>query len=264
MNWLTDTAEDDAEHFTAEAFLNYQLESRGIPRAALGVQSTVVVAFQPYIYQRLVEQSGAVESLPWGKLNHFPLASGAYQGHPLAVAQLPVGAPAAVMYLETLATGGAHTVIAVGAAGSLSEAAPIGSAILPTSALREEGTSYHYAPPDVPARPHAPLVEALRRACAGQGVAAHEGPVWTTDAPFRELTSRVRRHAAAGVLAVDMEASALFIVGARRGLRVASLFVVSDELFRPWAPAFFDAGYRAAAMTLAKCALIAATDATPH
>lgn len=258
MDWLTDVVEDDAEHFTAAAFLTYQLSARGLTLAELGVAPTVIVAFQPYIYQHLVDQCGATESPAWSKLNRFPLASGAYAGQPLSVAQLPVGAPAAVMYLETLAIGGARSVIAVGAAGSLSAAAPIASAILPTSAIREEGTSYHYAPPGLPALPDAALVGALRRACASRSVTAHEGPVWTTDAPFRELTNRVRRHAAAGVLAVDMEASALFIVGARRGLRVASLFVVSDELFHPWAPAFFDADYRAAADTLAECALAAA------
>jgi purine-nucleoside phosphorylase len=69
------------------------------------------------------------------------------------------------------------------------------------------------------------------------------------------MTSKVRRMAAQGVVAVDMEASAFYIVGAMRGLRVASLFIVSDELFHPWRPGFFDRSFRDSAMQIAECAL---------
>ncbi|MGD9892186.1 MAG: phosphorylase, partial [Dehalococcoidia bacterium] len=137
----------------------------------------------------------------------------------------------------------------------LQEYAPLGAAVLPTSAIREEGTSYHYQRPDIEARPDAALVDALRDACVQRGVIAHEGRIWTTDAPYREMTSKVRRLAAQGVVAVDMEASALYIVGAMRGLRVASLFIVSDELFHPWRPGFYDRSFRDSAMRIAECAL---------
>jgi uridine phosphorylase len=258
MDWLSDVPEDDAEHWTAQAFVNYALQSRGLPVDALGVRPAVVVAFQPYVYRALALATEAEEEAAWGTINRLPLAHGHRNGRDLSIAYLPVGAPAAVMYMEALAVGGARTVIAVGAAGSLQEYAPIGAAVLPTSAIREEGTSYHYRPPGVPAEPHPDAVAALRSACTDAGVVAHEGPVWTTDAPFRELTSKVRRMAARGVVAVDMEASAMFIVGAMRGLRVGTLFIVSDELFHPWAPGYQDRGYRAAAKRLAECAVNAA------
>ena len=260
MHWLDGAAEDDAEHFTAHAFLNYALGSRGLTFADLAVRSTVVATFQPYLYTHLVMATKAEEAEAWGQLHRFPLAHGAYQGHDISIASMPVGAPPAVMYLEMLAAGGVRTLLAVGAAGSLQEYAPIGAAMLPTSAIREEGTSYHYQPPDTPALPDADAVGALRAACAARSLIAHEGPVWTTDAPFRELTSKVRRLAAGGVLAVDMEASALFIVGAMRGVQLASLFVVSDELFHPWSPAFFDRSFRRLANTVAECALDAAVE----
>ena len=258
MDWLADIPENDAEHFTASAFVNYMLNSRGLTLADVGVRPTVIVTFQPYIYQHLVRVTQAEEPPVWGQLNRLPLAHGRFGGREVSINQLPVGAPAAVINLEVLAVGGARDVMAVGAAGSLQEYAPIGAAVLPTSALREEGTSYHYRPPDVPATPDPELVAALRAACGERGLIAHEGPIWTTDAPFRELTSKVRRMAANGIIAVDMEASALYIVGAVRGMRVASLFVVSDELFHPWAPGFFNRTYRNAANTIAECALAAA------
>lgn len=259
MDWLPDSAESDAEHFTAQAFLAYQLQSRGITAADLGVRGAVVVAFQPYIYTTLVRVAGAVQSEAWDRINRLPIAHGAHHGVPVSIAQLPVGAPAAVMYLESLIVGGATTIIAVGAAGSLTDRAPIGAAVIPTDALREEGTSFHYQPAAAMARPDPAALAAVRGACAVGGVAAIEGRVWTTDAPYRELTSKVERYARAGVVAVDMEASALFIVAAMRGVRLASLFVVSDELFHPWTPAFFDRSYRVAADRIAGCALEAAT-----
>jgi uridine phosphorylase len=255
MNWLIDDPEDAEEHFTAQAFLHYQLGSRGLTLPDLHIRPHVIATFQPFIYAHVVRLCGAEETNRSGLLNQIELARGRYAERDVTVIRLPVGAPAAVTFLEVLAAAGASNVIAVGAAGSLQEYAPVGAAVLPTSALREEGTSYHYRPPDEEAVPDADAMEALRSACVARGIIAHEGPVWTTDAPFRELTSKVRRFAAAGVVAVDMEASALYIVGAMRGLRVASLFIISDELFHPWRPAFFDRGYREAAKRIAACAL---------
>jgi uridine phosphorylase len=173
----------------------------------------------------------------------------------VSVVRLPIGAPAVASNSSCATVAGARTLIAVGAAGSLQERAPVGACVLPTSAIREEGTSYHYRPPAVEALPDSAALEALRATCSASGVIAHEGRAWTTDAPYRELSSKVRRFAEAGVLAVDMEASALFVVGPMRGVRVASLFIVSDELFHPWRPAFYDRGYRDAALRIASCAL---------
>ena len=255
MNWLSDDPEDAAEHFTAQAFLHYQLASRGLTLPDLQIRPHVVATFQPFIYAHLVRLCGAEATDRAGLLNQIELARGRQREREVTVIRLPVGAPAAVTFLEVLATAGARNVVAVGAAGSLQERAPVGAAVLPTSAIREEGTSYHYRPPGVAAVPDEAAVAALRVACGERDIIAHEGQVWTTDAPFRELTSKVRRFAAAGVLAVDMEASALYIVGAMRGLRVASLFIISDELFHPWRPAFFDRTYREAAAQIAACAL---------
>ncbi|MGE0543146.1 MAG: nucleoside phosphorylase [Dehalococcoidia bacterium] len=257
IDWLEDVAEDDEEHFTAHAFLNYQLQARGLTLADLDVGPRLVVTFQPFIYAHLLRLTGASESEAWKKLrsDRPPLARGRFRDTDVAVIRFPVGAPAAIASLEEMVIGGARSIVAVGSAGSLQEYAPLGAAVLPTSAIREEGTSYHYQRPDIEARPDAALVDALRDACVQRGVIAHEGRIWTTDAPYREMTSKVRRLAAQGVVAVDMEASALYIVGAMRGLRVASLFIVSDELFHPWRPGFYDRSFRDSAMRIAECAL---------
>lgn len=255
MNWLADVPEDDAEHFTAQAAMNYFLSVAGRTLDDVAVSPAIVITWQQVIFHHLVSRTGAENADSWMELNRCTLAHGRMDGRDVTIVLMPIGAPQSVTILEYLAIGGARTVVAVGAAGSLQDYAPIGAAVVPVRAIREEGTSYHYAPPETPALPDAGLVAELQAACREAGMIPHSGPVWTTDAPFRELTSKVRRFAADGVVAVDMEASALYVVGAQKGVRIASLLVVSDELFHPWTPAFRDRGYRLAARRIADVAL---------
>lgn len=113
--------------------------------------------------------------------------------------------------------------------------------MIPTEAIREEGTSHHYLLPEVPVHPSERLVRALEEACAAQGItpAPALGTSWTTDAPYRELVSKVERYRRAGALTVEMEAAALFAVAKVRRVEVALLLVVSDQLGERWKPAFF-------------------------
>lgn len=262
FEWTEGASRRAEVHRSPQAFLSFQLESHGLGHGDVQVAPRVVMTFQSYIYTHLVRLTSASRSEGWHKLlDELPVAHGNYLGTDVTVGQLPIGAPAAVLFLEQFAVCGARSLVAVGAAGSLQRAVPNGSAVLPTHALRQEGTSYHYQPGEVEAAPDGGLLASLREACVRRGVNAREGIVWTTDAPFREVPDEVQRLAGRDVLTVDMEASALFVVGAMRNLRVASLFIVSDELFHPWIPASFDHAYRASAARLAECALDAVVQA---
>jgi purine-nucleoside phosphorylase len=85
------------------------------------------------------------------------------------------------------------------------------------------------------------LMRQVAEACTAEGVCARAGAVWTTDAVFRETRDEVTRHQRNGVLAVEMECSALFTVGGFRGIEVAALLVVSDDLSSlTWRPGFKD------------------------
>ena len=94
----------------------------------------------------------------------------------------------------------------------------------------------------------------------------HKGKVWSTDAIFRETEEKVHSYACNGILAVDMEMSALIKVGVFRGVHVAGLLVVSDELgslrWRPGfrSPKFKEARILAAQVILESCREIARTD----
>ncbi len=151
------------------------------------------------------------------------------------------GAPFATIVVEELAALGVKRFLIVGMAGSLQPGVRVGSYVLCTKALRDEGTSHHYRGPGLYAHPSADLTKALRATLAREGVPFAEGPSWTTDAVYRETPPEIRRYRRAGILTVEMEASAVFAVSGHRGCRAAALFVISDHLDDAgWEPRFFD------------------------
>jgi uridine phosphorylase len=140
-----------------------------------------------------------------------------------------VGAPQAVMILEKLIVLGARRVLFFGWTGGLQADLSPGDIILPDQAISEEGTSRHYSDEPRP-RPAGPLLQELERLLEEEKLSYHKGPVWTTDAPYRETVEKVQSYQKLGVLGVEMETSALFTVGAFRGIEIAALLIVSDDL----------------------------------
>jgi uridine phosphorylase len=142
-----------------------------------------------------------------------------------------VGAPYAVMILESLVAGGVRRVICFGWCGAISPEIGIGDIIVPTSAVIGEGTSRHYLNDNnFASRPSESLVKMITAALRQKGLSYHEGRIWSTDAIFRETKDKVRKYQAQKVLAVEMETSALFTVGNYREIDLAAILVVSDEL----------------------------------
>lgn len=160
-----------------------------------------------------------------------PIREGFWQGEPVTLAGPAPGAPYAVMILEKLIALGAQTVIAVGWCGSLRAEATIGDLIIPDAAHSEEGTSGHYPLAEPDPKPAAGLCRTVQNRLSAAGLAFHLGKVWTTDAIYRETRAKVLAYGSQGILAVEMEMSALFTVARYRGVDLAGLLVVSDELF---------------------------------
>lgn len=162
--------------------------------------------------------------------------------HGVSVTGPFIGAPYAVMLLETLIAWGARKIIFLGWCGAVSEKVKIGDIVLPTSAVIDEGTSSHYGKADN-GRSHASssLVSMIRRVLEEKKIDFHAGEIWTTDAVFRETRQNVSDHRQNGILAVEMELSALFSVARFRRVAIAGVLVVSDELsVLEWRPGFKD------------------------
>jgi uridine phosphorylase len=142
-----------------------------------------------------------------------------------------LGAPQAVIGMEKLVALGAERIWVLGWCGSLQPDLKIGNLIIPTGALSEEGTSRHYPIGDrIPATDQE-LNNKLEEALQKKGQSAFRGIVWTTDAPYRETPRKVEKYKNRGILAVEMEMSALMTLAIYRKVRLAGLLVLSDELF---------------------------------
>jgi uridine phosphorylase len=162
------------------------------------------------------------------KLYLSEVFTGSFNGVQIALAGPMLGAPQTILILERMIALGVKTVIAAGWCGSLQKDVHIGDIVLPSATISEEGTSSHY--PAKSSSPSPSLFDSLRATLAVTGLSVHEGTVWTTDAPFRETIAKVKKFQSEGILSVDMETSALFTVSRFRGIDLAVVLVVSDDL----------------------------------
>ena len=102
--------------------------------------------------------------------------------------------------------------------------------MLITHALRDEGTSYHYLPPSDYAYANKHLLGKIQGAFLLLPEPVHLGPTWTTDAPFRETTTAIEQARQAGILAVEMEAAALYAFAAARHKPVICFAHVTNQM----------------------------------
>ncbi|MBM4423391.1 MAG: purine-nucleoside phosphorylase [Chloroflexi bacterium] len=151
-------------------------------------------------------------------------------GRRLAAVHPGVGAPLAAGFLDELIGLGAQKFIACGGAGVLDREIAVGHLIVPTSAVRDEGASYHYLPPGREVSPSPDGVTAIEAALKADGIAYITGKTWTTDAIYRETPDKVKLRKSEGCIAVEMEAAAFFAVAQFRGATFAQILYGGDNL----------------------------------
>jgi uridine phosphorylase len=141
-----------------------------------------------------------------------------------------VGASFAVLVAEELFASGCELLISVTSAGQLVELRPPPYFVLIERALRDEGTSYHYLPPAEFSCVGAGLLSAMKDAFVSLRVPVERGAVWTTDAPFRETDTAIAAMRGKGLLAVEMEAAALYAFSEARRKPVLCFAHVTNQM----------------------------------
>ena len=141
-----------------------------------------------------------------------------------------VGAPYAVLVAEQLFEAGCGLLISVTSAGQLQSNPSPPFFIIIERALRDEGTSYHYLPPTAFSNADPTLLNSVARALADAGVPVVAGATWTTDAPFRETQAAIDRMRTDGLLAVEMEAAALYAFAQVRQKPVICFAHVTNQM----------------------------------
>jgi len=228
---------DQPSAFTPENLIDDVRRSRQIPAGI--VPPVCILEFDGDITDWLVRDGIARPFGPWACF-HTSMFAMDLEGVPCGIIARTIGGPYAVLIAEQLQAAGAKLIIGLTSAGRVSPDLPLPCLVVATSAIRDEGTSYHYLPPDREVACQSPVVPFLERELIATGWAVRSGKVWTTDAPYRETTTQLNKWAREGVLAVEMQAASLFAFGLARQASVASVAMVSNAVDH--AGAQFDTG----------------------
>jgi len=195
------------------------------------VAEACVICFFREVLERVTEEQQAVQRAQIrSEMGVLPVYELLINGQRLTTIQGGVGGPLAVGILEELIALGCRKFIACGGAGVLDSSIAPGAVIIPTSAVRDEGTSYHYLPPGREVAPHPAGVQAIESTLAAHDVPYQMAKTWTTDAIYRETKGRIARRRAEGCATVEMEAASFFAVAQFRGVIFAQLLYGGDDV----------------------------------
>jgi uridine phosphorylase len=179
---------------------------------------------------RRLNVSGRAKRFDAWPCYHTDLYSFSLGGETVGILGCVVGAPFAVLVAEELFACGCRILISLTSAGQIVPAGNPPYFVIIDRALRDEGTSYHYAAPELFAEADPQIVAAVTHALKTAGLRTFVGPSWTTDAPFRETVDAVEAARAKGILAVEMEAAALYTFARKRGVPVLCLAHVTNTM----------------------------------
>jgi uridine phosphorylase len=218
---------DAVSVFEPDALLREARRQKGLSLA--DVPALCILDPDGDIVRRLKKSGQARISDRW-PCYHTDLYEFILAGRSAGIIGCAVGAPFAVLVAEELFACGCRMLISVTSAGQINPMGDPPYFVVIDRALRDEGTSYHYAAPDTFAVADPHLVETAIRTLKDANLHAHVGTSWTTDAPFRETQNAIQAAGAKGALAVEMEAAALYTFARKRNKAVLCLAHVTNTM----------------------------------
>jgi uridine phosphorylase len=213
--------------FQPAALLREARRQKGLP--ALDVPRVCILDPDGDIVRHLLRTGRATPFAGWA-CYHTTLHTFTLGAETVGIVGCVVGAPFAVLVAEQLFASGCGFLVSLTSAGQIVPAGPPPYFVVIDRALRDEGTSHHYAPPAEYSEAEPGLAEAAANALARIGAPAVVGTSWTTDAPFRETADAIAAARHKGALAVEMESAALYAFARATGNRVLCLAHVTNTM----------------------------------
>jgi uridine phosphorylase len=190
-----------------------------------------VLCFFQDVIDDLILNGGAREiDNATSEVGRHPVYEVEIDGKRLAVVHPRIGAAMAAAMFDRLIARGARKFIACGGAGVLDSKIAVGHVIVPNSAVRDEGASYHYLPPAREVAPHPRALAAIEKTLKRNGIDYIVAKTWTTDGLFRETRARMLARRREGCLTVEMEAAAFFAVAQFRRVQFGQILYGGDDL----------------------------------
>ena len=159
----------------------------------------------------------------------YPIYEYDYHGQKICLCQAPVGAAPAVQLLAYLIQNGVRKIISTGSCGTLVDI-PENEWLIPTTALRDEGISYHYLAPTRDLKTNASANQAIKDALTAHQLKFTETKTWTTDGFFRETPYMIKYRVNEGCQVVEMECAGLAACAQFRGATWGELLYTADTL----------------------------------
>lgn len=174
---------------------------------------------------------GAAQPVEGWACYHSDMFRFAHDGRDYGIVGCAVGASYAVLLAEQMFASGCRLLLSITSSGQIVRLREPPYFILIERALRDEGTSYHYLPPDADyAQADPALIAAVAPALAQSDIPVERGASWTTDAPYRETPEAIEAARAEGILAVEMEAAALYAFAEARNKPVLCFAHVTNRM----------------------------------
>ncbi|WIV67814.1 nucleoside phosphorylase [Natrialbaceae archaeon AArc-T1-2] len=192
------------------------------------VADLALVPGDPGRVNRIADHCDDAETIAQNR--EYTVVNASYDGRELSICSTGIGSPSAAIAVEELAASGVETILRVGTTGALQAGIEIGDMIVATGAAKNEGTTRRYEAVEYPAVPDYEVLSALVDAAEDNQEDVHVGPIATDDAYYAETDEYVAEWEAAGLLAVEMEAAALFALARRKGLRAGAICTVDGNL----------------------------------
>jgi uridine phosphorylase len=179
---------------------------------------------------RTLRERGKTKRFAGWPCYHTELDTIALAGQQVGIIGRVVGAAFAVLVAEELFASGCRLLVSLTSAGQIVASGAPPYFVIIDRALRDEGTSYHYAPPAEFAEADTRLVEAAEKASPKGGPRVVTGATWTTDAPFRETAEAIEAARKKGILGVEMEAAALYTFARSVGVPLLCLAHITNTM----------------------------------
>jgi uridine phosphorylase len=179
---------------------------------------------------RKLRETGRAKSLAGWPCYHTELDSFLLAGQEVGIVGRVVGASFAVLVAEELFASGCRLLVSLTSAGQILASGPPPYFVIIDRALRDEGTSYHYAAPAEFAEADPRLVESAAKATSKEGPRVIVGTTWTMDAPFRETAEAIEAARKRGILGVEMEAAALYTFAQSIGVPILCLAHITNTM----------------------------------
>lgn len=197
-----------------------------------GMPEVAVSCFSEVTFRRMLAMFPEADVIATMKCasQSFPVYRVRYRDVPLVLYLSAVGAPACVGEQEEIYALGARCLVLFGTCGVLDGSIADCAVILPHTALRDEGTSYHYAPASDEIAANVRYGQLFRDMLAELNVSCVTGKIWTTDSMYRETREKAARRKAAGCVCVDMECASVAAVAQFRGKDALHFFYAADNL----------------------------------